>query len=122
MATPCLTWTSCSTRCKGCVRTNLDLKKAYHQVELHPDSRKLTAFITHGGLFQYCRVPLGLDSSGPCFQRIMEGMLNGIKGVSDLTVYLDDVVIQLHCATKAESLVPTLPRSVKMVLSVSYVV
>ena len=79
------------------VYTILDLKEAYHQVELHPDSRNLTAFITHEGLFRYRRVPMGLASSGPCFQRIMEDMLKGIKGV---TVYLDDVVV--HGATTAE--------------------
>ena len=79
------------------IYTVLDLKDAYNQVELHPDSRNLTAFITHEGLFRYCRVPMGLASSGPCFQRIMEDMLKGIKGV---TVYLDDVVV--HGATKAE--------------------
>ena len=27
-----------------------DLKDAYHQLELHPDSRPLTTFVTHKGL------------------------------------------------------------------------
>uniref|UniRef100_A0ABD2W3B8 RNA-directed DNA polymerase n=1 Tax=Trichogramma kaykai TaxID=54128 RepID=A0ABD2W3B8_9HYME len=29
----------------------LDLKEAYHQMELHPESRPITTFITHEGLF-----------------------------------------------------------------------
>lgn len=40
------------------VFSTVDLKKAYYQVPLHPDSRDLTAFITHEGLFRFCRVPL----------------------------------------------------------------
>lgn len=34
-----------------------------HQVPLHEDSRDLTAFITHEGLFRFCRVPYGLASA-----------------------------------------------------------
>ncbi|XP_043234726.1 uncharacterized protein K02A2.6-like [Amphibalanus amphitrite] len=74
-----------------------DLKDAYHQVELHPRSQDLTAFITHEGLFRYVRCPFGLASSGPAFQGIMNDMLRGIDGVE---VYLDDVVV--HAATQVE--------------------
>ena len=35
------------------VFSKLDLKWGYHQLELHPDSRSITTFITHCGLFQY---------------------------------------------------------------------
>ena len=79
------------------VYTVLDLKDAYHQVELHPDSRNLTAFLTHAGLFRMTRIPQGLCSSGPCFQRIMMDMLQGVPGV---TVYLDDVVV--HGSSRKE--------------------
>ena len=33
------------------VFSQLDMKSAYHQLELHPNSRDLTAFITHDGLY-----------------------------------------------------------------------
>ena len=75
----------------------IDLKDAYHQVNLHPDSRDLTTFITHDGLFRYTRCPFGLASSGPAFQKIMCDMLKGVKGVE---VYLDDIVV--HGATREE--------------------
>ena len=75
----------------------IDLKDAYHQVDLHPDSRDLTTFITHDGLFRYTRCPFGLASSGPAFQSIMCDMLKGVKGVE---VYLDDIVV--HGASKGE--------------------
>ena len=36
--------------------SKIDLKQAYHQLELHPDSRSITTFSTHEGLFQYKRL------------------------------------------------------------------
>ncbi|KAJ1083622.1 hypothetical protein NDU88_003779, partial [Pleurodeles waltl] len=37
----------------------IDLTSAYPQVPLHPDSRRLTAFITPVGCYQFVRVPFG---------------------------------------------------------------
>ena len=34
------------------VFSQLDMESAYHQLELHPNSRDLTAFITHDGLYR----------------------------------------------------------------------
>ncbi|KAL6463363.1 hypothetical protein MHYP_G00277540 [Metynnis hypsauchen] len=69
--------------------STLDLKSAYHQLTLHEDSRELTAFITHEGLYQYCRVPYGLCSAPAAFQKMMMQILSGMKGVQ---CYLDDVI------------------------------
>lgn len=69
--------------------STLDLKSAYHQLKLHEESRGLTAFITHEGLYQYCRVPYGLSSASAAFQKMMTQILSGIKGVQ---CYLDDVI------------------------------
>ncbi|CAI5683364.1 unnamed protein product [Oreochromis niloticus] len=70
--------------------STLDLKSAYHQLTLHEESRGLTAFITHEGLYQYCRVPYGLSSAPAVFQKMMTQILRGQKGVQ---CYLDDVII-----------------------------
>ncbi len=70
--------------------STLDLKHAYHQVELHTDSRDLTAFVTHDGLYRYKRVPYGLSSAPSAFQKMMCTILQGLKGVQ---CYLDDVII-----------------------------
>ena len=40
--------------------TLLDQSKTYHQLHLHPDSQKLTAFITPWGLYEWLRVCFGL--------------------------------------------------------------
>ncbi|KAJ8034400.1 hypothetical protein HOLleu_21220 [Holothuria leucospilota] len=70
--------------------SQLDLAAAYHQLLLHPDSRPLTAFITHDGLFQYKRVCFGLSSAPSVFQKMMQSMLAGLSGVQ---CYLDDVIV-----------------------------
>ena len=75
----------------------IDLKDAYHQVNLHPDSREMATFITHEGLFRYTRCPFGLASSRPAFKKSMCDMLKRDRGVE---VYLDDIVV--HGRSKEE--------------------
>ena len=70
--------------------SSIDLQTAYHQVSLHPDSRDLTAFITHDGLFRFTRVPYGLASAPSAFQKIMTLTLAGQQGVQ---CYLDDIIV-----------------------------
>ena len=71
------------------VFSTIDLASAYHQMPLHPDSRDITAFITHDGLFRFCRVPFGLASAPSAFQKMMSIILAGLPGVQ---AYLDDVI------------------------------
>lgn len=72
------------------VFTTIDLTNAYYQVPLHEDSRDLTAFITHDGLYRFCRVPYGLASAPAAFQKMMTIILAGLSGVEN---YLDDIII-----------------------------
>jgi hypothetical protein len=45
----------------GCtVFSKLDLNKGYHQIELAEESRDLTAFATHKGIFRYTRLLFGM--------------------------------------------------------------
>ncbi len=70
--------------------SKLDLRQGYLQVPLHPDSRNLTAFVTHTGVFRYTRMPFGLSSAPSCFQKIMSTILAGVPGTA---IYLDDVIV-----------------------------
>ena len=44
-----------------------DALKGYHQIELDPRSRDLTAFMTPFGRYRSCRVPFGISSAGDVF-------------------------------------------------------
>lgn len=78
--------------------STLDLQSDY-QVPLHEDSRSLTTFITHNGLFRLKRVPFGLASGPSCFQQMMSSILKGLKGVQ---CYLDDIIISGATAEEHE--------------------
>lgn len=76
---------------KGRIWSKLDIREAFHQVELSEDSRDITTFITNRGLFRFKRLPFGLVTAPEIFQRIMEEMLAGCEGTC---WYLDDVIIE----------------------------
>jgi len=74
----------------GKMYTKLDLSQAYHQVELDDESRKYTTINTHSGLYEYQRLPYGVSPAVGIFQRAMENILKGLRGVC---VYLDDILV-----------------------------
>ena len=70
----------------------VDLTSGYWQVEVAPSSRHLTSFVTHEGLFQFCKMPFGLSAAPATFQRLMNSVLRGLTWKTAL-VYLDDIII-----------------------------
>jgi hypothetical protein len=70
----------------------LDMTSGYHQIEIHENSRKYTAFTTHTGVYQWKRMPMGLKTSGCHFQeqmfRVLREMLN-----TEAELYMDDVLV-----------------------------
>jgi hypothetical protein len=51
----------------------LDLKDAFHQVPMHPDSRSATATSTPRGSMQWQVLAMGLKNGPPIFQRVVDG-------------------------------------------------
>ena len=70
--------------------SKLDLNKGYHQIELHENSRDLTAFATHKGIFRYKRLLFGMSSAAELYQREIEHVLAGIPGTRNIS---DDIII-----------------------------
>lgn len=76
---------------KNMIRSKLDIREAFLQIELNPNSRDITTFITSKGLFRFKRMPFGLVSAPETFQRVMDEILAGCEGVY---WYLDDVMVE----------------------------
>ena len=72
------------------VFSTVDLNKGYHQLELEENSRPITTFITHKGLYTYKRLCFGINSAAEIFQKKIEEMLQGIEGVKNMS---DDIII-----------------------------
>ena len=70
--------------------SKLDMSQAYLQVPLDENSRELVTINAHKGLFQYTRLPFGVSAAPAVFQRCMENLFQGCKGMS---VYLDDLLV-----------------------------
>ncbi|XP_046548470.1 uncharacterized protein K02A2.6-like [Haliotis rubra] len=73
--------------------TKLDLKHAYQQLELDEKSRRLTTINTSKGLYQFKRLPYGVSTAPALFQRTIEMVLKGLKGV---VVFMDDICVTGH--------------------------
>jgi hypothetical protein len=70
--------------------SKLDFRSAYHHLPLQEDASRLMTIGTPFGRFRYKRLVFGLATAPAIFQRYIEMVLKGISGVS---VYLDDVVV-----------------------------
>ena len=60
--------------------SKLDLRKAYHQMEVTEESKKFLTTNTHKGLFHYNQFVFGVSLSPAISQRIKDQVLQGIPG------------------------------------------
>ena len=70
--------------------SKLDANSGFWQIELAPESSKLTTFITPFGRYAFNRLPFGITSAPEHFQRKMCGILSDLEGVICL---IDDVLV-----------------------------
>ena len=77
--------------------SKFDIKWAYHQLELRLESRAITTFITHRGLYRYKRLNFGIGCAVESIQKVLQQILQGYEGVQNM---LDDIII--HAAIRRE--------------------
>jgi hypothetical protein len=70
----------------------MDFVSGFYQCELLEESRSATAFMTHMGLFEWIRVPMGIKGAPTYFQEVMESVLSGLtRSICEL--YIDDCIV-----------------------------
>ena len=69
----------------------LDLRQAFHQQPLDPQSRPLTACYTPEGVYQWRVNVMGLANASQQFQMMMEDRLQSLRGIAD--PYIDDILV-----------------------------
>ena len=78
--------------------STLDLAAGYWQVQVHPDSREKTAFVTSRikVCIKFIVMPFGLKNAPADFQCLMQRVLMGLnpdQGPDFVSVYLDDILV-----------------------------
>ncbi|XP_046328438.2 uncharacterized protein K02A2.6-like [Haliotis rufescens] len=72
------------------VFSKLDLNQGYNQLELVEESRNITTFATHLGLFRYKRLNFGINSAAEVFQETIRQAVSGLNGVINIS---DDILV-----------------------------
>ncbi|PAA78339.1 hypothetical protein BOX15_Mlig022181g5, partial [Macrostomum lignano] len=75
--------------------SELDVAKAFHQIEVAEESRDLLTFSTPIGLLRLRRLCMGYTSASEILQRVMSSVLSGLPGVrwvhDDILVYAKNI-------------------------------
>lgn len=73
--------------------SSLDIKSAFWQIPLDPDSKEKTAFTVPGrGLYHFNAMPFGLHNAPATWQRFIDSVL-GPELEANVFVYLDDIIV-----------------------------
>ena len=70
--------------------TSMDAQKAFHQVEVSPDTQPLLAFHSGGRLMTWNRMPFGGKNSVACWQRVVD---EALAGISYAQAFADDIMV-----------------------------
>ncbi|MBW0535955.1 hypothetical protein O181_075670 [Austropuccinia psidii MF-1] len=80
---------------------SMDALKSFHQNVLTPHARKLLRIIAHFSIYEYLRMPFGIQNAPSHYQRMMNTIFPHELSEGWLIIYIDDIVnrsetCQLH--------------------------
>ncbi|MBW0494805.1 hypothetical protein O181_034520 [Austropuccinia psidii MF-1] len=73
--------------------TKMDCMKGFHQNGVKPNSMKVLRIICHMGIYEYTRMPFGINNAPAHFQRIMDTIFQEEILEGWMVVYIDDIII-----------------------------
>ncbi|KAL1255089.1 hypothetical protein QQF64_013150 [Cirrhinus molitorella] len=78
----------------------MDLTSGFYNIAMSEEDKKMTAFTTPLGLYEFNRLPQGLCNSPASFMRLMMSIF-GDQNFLTLLCYLDDLLVMAPCEEKA---------------------
>ncbi|MBW0520088.1 hypothetical protein O181_059803 [Austropuccinia psidii MF-1] len=96
--------------------TAMDDLKGFHQNVLTDNAKKLLRIIVHHGIYEYLRMPFGIENAPSDYQRMMN-----IKFPEDLSegwliIYIDDIIV---CSETLESHLTRVERVLQKIVQVN---
>ncbi|MBW0508798.1 hypothetical protein O181_048513 [Austropuccinia psidii MF-1] len=73
--------------------TSMDALKGFHQNFLAPKAKKLLRIITHCGIYEYLRMPIGIKNAPSHYQRMINTIFPTELSEGWLIIYIDDIII-----------------------------
>ncbi|MBW0525924.1 hypothetical protein O181_065639 [Austropuccinia psidii MF-1] len=73
--------------------TSMEVLKGFHQSFLTPKAKKLLRIITHCGIYEYLRMPFGINNAPSNYQRMINTIFPTELSEGWLIIYIDDIII-----------------------------
>lgn len=71
----------------------LDLRDAYHQIPVAPESQPYLAFVTTDGVYQYKQMPFGVTNGASYMQQVMSTLIMPDLIGQCCEVFIDDIIV-----------------------------
>lgn len=72
------------------VFSQTDIKWAYDQIKINPESKEITTFMTYKGLYRYKRLNFGVSCAPENYNKIIMQVLQGLERVNSI---FDNIII-----------------------------
>ncbi|MBW0542963.1 hypothetical protein O181_082678 [Austropuccinia psidii MF-1] len=73
--------------------TSMDALKGFHQKFLMPKAKKLLRIITHCDIYEYLRMPFGIENAPSHYERMMNTIFPTDLSEGWLIIHIDDIII-----------------------------